>query len=83
VHENRRGSFHSEALIFSTWYNAGLRITDISDPDRPEEVGHFVPPPPPGQQAPQLNDVFVDTDGLIYVTDRITGGLYIVEYRGS
>ncbi len=25
---------------------------------------------------------FVDVDGLIYVTDRIRGGLYILEYTG-
>ena len=26
--------YRSEHLIFSTWYNAGLRITDLSNPDR-------------------------------------------------
>ena len=56
---------------------------DISDADRPTEVGHFVPPTPPDQLAPQTNDLFVDTDGLIYVTDRLTGGLYVVEYTGG
>jgi hypothetical protein len=83
VHENRPGSFHSETLIFATYYNAGLRIVDIGDQFRPTEVGHFVPPPPAGQEAPQINDVFVDADGLIYLTDRIKGGMYIVEYTGA
>lgn len=83
VHENRPGSFHSETLIFATYYNAGLRIVDISDQFRPTEVGHFVPPSPPGQEAPQINDVFVDSDGLIYLTDRIRGGMYVVEYTGG
>jgi hypothetical protein len=83
VHENRPGSFQSETLIFSTWYAAGLRIHDISNPDRPEEVGYFVPPAPPGQPAPQINDVFVDADQLIYITDRINGGVYVVEYTGG
>jgi hypothetical protein len=81
VHENRPGSFQSETLIFSTWFNAGLRIVDASDADRPVEVGHFVPPPVPGRDAPQSNDLYVDTDGLIYMTDRYGGGLDVIEYR--
>jgi hypothetical protein len=83
VHENRPGSFQSETRIYSTWFNGGLRIHDISNADRPEEIGHFVPPTPPGQAAPQSNDLYVDVDGLIYLTDRITGGLYVVEYTGG
>jgi hypothetical protein len=27
----------------------------------------------------QVNDLFVDADGLIWVTDRIGGGLYVRE----
>src|SRR5439155_1317655 len=42
VHENYANSFQSETLIFSTYFNAGLRIHDISDADRPTEVGYFV-----------------------------------------
>jgi hypothetical protein len=80
-HENYANGFVSDRLIFSTYFNAGMRITDISSPDRPEEVGYFVPPAPPDQLAPQINDLYVDADGLIYLTDRITGGLYIVEYK--
>ena len=82
VHENRPGSFQSENVIFVTYYNAGLRIFDIRNQYRPEEVGFFIPPPPKGQKAPMFNDLYVDADGLIYVTDRITGGLYILEYTG-
>ena len=82
VHENRPGSFQSEKLIFVTYYNAGLRIFDIRNQYRPEEVGFFIPPPPEGQKAPMLNDLFVDADGLIYVTDRIKGGIYVLEYTG-
>src|SRR3972149_5067254 len=82
VHENRPGSFQSENLIFVTYYNAGLRIVDLRNQYRPEEVGYFIPPPPEGQEAPMFNDLFVDADGLIYVSDRIRGGLYILEYTG-
>lgn len=83
VHENRPGSFQSDTRIYTTWFSGGLRITDISDPDRPTEIGHFVPPPAPGKGAPQTNDLFVDADGLIYLTDRVGGGLYVVEYTGG
>jgi hypothetical protein len=82
VHENRPGSFQSENLIFVTYYNAGLRVFDIRNQYRPEEVGFFIPPPPEAQKAPMFNDLYVDSDGLIYVTDRIKGGLYILEYTG-
>lgn len=82
VHENRPGSFQNENLFFVTYYNAGLRIVDLRNPYRPEEVGYFIPPPPRGQEACMFNDLFVDADGLIYVTDRIHGGLYILEYTG-
>ena len=83
IHENYAGSFQSETLIFSTWFAGGVRATDISDADRPEEVGYFVPPPPPGQPAIQINDVYVDANKLVYITDRISGGIYILEYTGS
>ena len=82
VHENRPGSYQSEELIFVTYFNAGLRVVDISDAHRPEEVAYFVPPSPAGQEAPQTNDLFVDVDGLVYLTDRLTGGMYVVEYTG-
>jgi hypothetical protein len=38
-----------------------------------------MPETPPGQGAPQINDLYVDDSKLIYATDRITGGLYVVE----
>jgi len=44
LHENRRGSFQSEELIFATYQNAGVRVFDITDPCAPREVAHFVPP---------------------------------------
>ena len=82
VHEMRPGSFQSENIIFITYYNAGLRVFDIRNKFRPEEIAFFIPPAPEGQKAPMFNDLYVDTDGLIYVSDRIKGGLYILEYTG-
>ena len=39
IHENRPGSFVSSELIFATYQNAGVRVFDIANPYRPEEVG--------------------------------------------
>ena len=38
-----------------------------------------MPEPPPGPAGAQINDLFVDDGGLIWVTDRIGGGLYVLE----
>ncbi len=59
------------------WFAQGLRIVDIADPQRPEEVAHFVPDPPEGERV-CANDVTVDARGLIYLYDRIQG-LYVLE----
>jgi hypothetical protein len=79
LHENRPGSLNSEREIYVTYFNAGLRIYDLADPTAPREVAYYVPETPPGQKAVQINDVFVDTDGLIYISDRAGGGVYILE----
>ncbi|MBI4482459.1 MAG: hypothetical protein HY652_06165 [Acidobacteria bacterium] len=36
----------------------------------------------PSEKTAQVNDVYVDRDGLIW-TDRFTGGLYILEFTGQ
>lgn len=89
LHENRPGSYQSSETIFATYQNAGLRVYDIRNPFRPEEVAAFVPPPPKEWVDPRPNrpvvlhsaDVFVDRNGLCYVTD-FSAGLYIVQYEG-
>ena len=65
--------------MYVTYFNAGLRVVDTADPENPREIAYYVPESPPGQGAVQINDVFVDRDGLMYVTDRISGGVYILE----
>ena len=79
LHENRPGSYRSEHLVFATYFNAGLRVYDLTDQEHPEEIAHWIPACPPGQAACQINDVFVSADHLVYVTDRINGGVYIIE----
>jgi hypothetical protein len=79
LHENRAGSYQSERLVFATYFSAGLRVYDLADPGHPAEIAHWVPQAPPGQPVAQINDLFVDDSGLIWVTDRINGGLYVLE----
>ena len=89
LHENRPGSFVSSELIFTTYQNAGVRIFDIRNAYQPREVGALVPPAPhslmdrrPGKKKIiQSCDLFVDSAGLIYVTDY-NAGLYVMEYLG-
>ena len=81
VYENQPGStcFFSDTLIFATLFNAGVRVYDTSDPFRPEEVAYFVPDIPDGAPSNGINDVYVDENGIMYVVDRLKGGLYILE----
>ncbi|MGH3347314.1 MAG: LVIVD repeat-containing protein [Nocardioides sp.] len=78
THENRPGSYRSAELVFVTYFNAGLRVYDVSDAAAPREIAHWVPSTPHGQRAVQVNDLFVAADLDIYVTDRVTGGVYVV-----
>jgi hypothetical protein len=83
LHENRPGplSFQSERFVFGTFFSGGVRVFDLKNPLRPEEVAFYVPGPPAGSKVgvAQLNDVFVDENGIVYTVDRYTGGLYILE----
>jgi hypothetical protein len=81
VYENQPGPtcFHSDTLVFATLFNAGVRVYDTSDPFRPEEVAYFVPEIPEDASSNGINDVYVDENGIMYVVDRLKGGLYILE----
>lgn len=79
LHENRPNSYRSERVVFATYFSAGLRVYDLADPEHPVEVAHWVADPAPGQPETQANDVFVDVDGLIWVTDRAGGGVAVLE----
>ncbi|MEE8489555.1 MAG: hypothetical protein V3S43_04410 [Acidimicrobiia bacterium] len=79
LHENRPDSYRSEELLFVTYFNAGVRVYDITDPGGPVEIAWYVPECPPGQEAIQVNDVWVGEDHLVYITDRVGGGVYILE----
>jgi hypothetical protein len=64
--------FRGTVIPFA-WFAQGLRLVDISDPFAPQEVGHYLPDPPPGETTASSNDVTIDDRGLIYLVDRIEG----------
>ena len=77
------------AILKGTYFNAGVRAYDISNPRLPKEVGYFIPPDPFVRYGPlprtrlvtQTQDVFVDRRGYIYITDR-NHGVWILRYTG-
>lgn len=83
MHENLPGpvSFRSDTIIVGTFFNAGVRVYDTSDPYRVEEIAYYVPGAPrlSPAGAVQLNDVYVDDRRIVYTVDRFTGGLYVLE----
>jgi hypothetical protein len=71
--------------VVGSYFNGGVRAYSIREPNRPTEIGYLIPPAP-AQNAThtiQINDVYVDENGLIYANDRLMGGLYIIRYSGS
>jgi hypothetical protein len=74
--------------VFATYQNAGVRVVDLADPFAPREVAAFVPAAPerlydtrPDRpRVIQSCDVFVDRDGVLYVTDY-NAGLYTLQYE--
>jgi hypothetical protein len=89
LHENRPGSYRSDQTIFATYNNAGVRVFDIRDPFSPREIASWVGPPPKRIIDPRPNvalaaksaDIYVTTDGLLYVSDW-NGGLNVLQYSG-
>jgi hypothetical protein len=84
-------------LIFIAYFNAGVRAVDIRDPFRPHEVAYFIPATTEHtdkrcvrvdgaercKAAIQTNNVEVDERGFIYLVDRASTGLHIVELTGT
>ena len=93
-HNQHQGQHQSvlldrDDLVFLTYFNAGLRVIDVSDARLPREVGWFVPPDPQVRRGPlptklvaQSEDVLVDRRGFIYLTDK-NHGLYVLSYDGA
>ena len=80
--------FQDEDIVFLTYFNAGLRAYDISDPRLPREIGYFVPPDPAIRRGPypasklvsQSEDVLVDARGNAFISDK-NHGIYVVRLK--
>lgn len=86
--ETRDGQPIGGHLLFIAYFAGGLRVVDISNPFKPEEVGYFIPDTtdktkPRLTKVIQTNDVDLDARGLIYITDRAGTGMHILEYTGK
>jgi hypothetical protein len=76
---------NDENVCFLTYFNAGLRVYDISDERLPKEIAYFLPPDPTDRRGPwpttgliaQTEDVLVDSRGYIFISDK-NQGLYIL-----
>ena len=60
-------SFRSDTLFIGTFFNAGVRVYDTTNPYQVQEVAYYVPPTPAlsTRGAVQLNDVYVDERRLV------------------
>ncbi|HTX53653.1 MAG TPA: hypothetical protein VMD08_09590 [Candidatus Baltobacteraceae bacterium] len=73
-----------------TFFNGGVRLYRLVDaaiphaPPRIEEIAFYIPAAPPGNAngVSVINHVLVDEHGILYICDRVSGGLYVLEYTG-
>jgi len=76
-------------LIHLAYFNAGVRVYDISDPRLPTEVGWFLPGDPATPKRSQTGmaplsitqEVLIDTRGNIFAVD--SAGIYVLRNSGA
>lgn len=82
-----RPRLKTDEYLFMTYFNAGLRVFDVSEPLHPTEVGYYVAEDPEtrvGTPRPgtglvsTFEDVVVDERGYVYCTDP-QQGLFVLE----
>ena len=82
---NGRLNRFEDRLAWVAYFNAGIRLLDLSDPRALREVGFYLPEPAEDAKRPmraiQMNDVDLDDRGLAYASDREGAGLYILRHR--
>lgn len=70
--------------VVTAQFAGGVRIYSIRNTLEPREIAYYAPKVPGNKGgAIQMNDLIVGEGGLIYANDRLTGGLYILQYTGK
>ncbi len=79
--EENFGNPYYGRLTFTSYFNAGIRAWDITDPQGAEAAGFYVPAAPNGTYM--TNNVEVDNRGCIIIVDRIGNGMDILKLTGK
>jgi hypothetical protein len=87
-----------QKLVFTSQFNAGVRVTDVRNPYNPREVGFFIPAvnantdlrcapfrgnPSVCVPAVQTNNVATDDRGFVYIVDRADSGMHVLQLTGE
>jgi hypothetical protein len=84
-------------IVFVAWFNAGVRALDVRDPFNLKEIGYYVPATTAKTEpncvkvegkercksAIVTNTAEVDDRGYIYIVDRASTGMHILELTGA
>lgn len=86
--ENFRNPYYGR-LVFTSYFNAGVRAWDLTDPQAGKEVGFYVPAGPvnpcgKGTDCSYMtNNVEVDNRGIVIIVDRIGSGMDLLKLTGE
>jgi hypothetical protein len=87
-----------QKLVFTSQFNAGVRVTDVRDPYNPREVAFFIPAvnantdlrcgpyqgnPTECVRVVQTNNVATDDRGFVYIVDRANSGMHVLRLTGE
>jgi len=97
TNEEFGGPFYQK-LVFTSQFNAGVRVTDVRDPYNLKEAAFFIPAvnantdlrcgpyqgnPNKCVQVVQTNNVATDDRGFVYIVDRADSGMHVLRLTGD